>query len=151
RSLLALGILGLVEFAPSALLVLVTGPVADRHDRRRVVAVASVGEAAAAAALLWYTTTKPTSATPIFFIAFTFRIARAFGARAGRALPADIVPAARLPWLVARFSATWQAAIIVGPVLGGFLYAIDPGLTYLAVVLLLLGAAGLILGVRIQA
>jgi MFS family permease len=35
---LDLGLLGLFAFAPGALLVLVTGAVADRFDRRRVVA-----------------------------------------------------------------------------------------------------------------
>jgi hypothetical protein len=47
-------------------------------------------------------------------------------------LPADMVSGARLPWLVARYSVAWQAAIIVGPVLGGFLYAGHIWLPYLA-------------------
>ena len=38
---LSLGLLGLAEFAPAALLVFVSGPVADRFDRRRVVSVAA--------------------------------------------------------------------------------------------------------------
>ena len=64
-SKLALGILGLVEFLPAALLILVTGTVADRLDRRRIAAVAAGGEAIASALLAWYASTKPTSATPI--------------------------------------------------------------------------------------
>ena len=47
-SKLDLGLLGLAEFAPAAFLVLVTGAVADRFDRRRIVTVAAMGEAAAA-------------------------------------------------------------------------------------------------------
>src|SRR6266536_1950967 len=43
-----LGLLGLAEFAPAALLVLVTGMVADRFDRRRVAATAALGEACVA-------------------------------------------------------------------------------------------------------
>ena len=43
---LSLGLLGLAEFAPAALLVFVSGPVADRFDRRRVVSIAAAGEAA---------------------------------------------------------------------------------------------------------
>ncbi|MDQ1446052.1 MAG: hypothetical protein QOI20_2516, partial [Acidimicrobiaceae bacterium] len=45
---LDLGLLGLAEFAPAALLVLVTGAVADRFDRRRVAALGALGEAVVA-------------------------------------------------------------------------------------------------------
>src|SRR5919206_374964 len=37
---LDLGLVGLVQFVPAFLLVLVAGHLADRHDRRRIVAVA---------------------------------------------------------------------------------------------------------------
>src|SRR4051794_8688211 len=138
---LDLGWLGLAEFAPAALLVLVTGAVADRFDRRRVAAVACLGEAAVAGGLAWYAGTDPTSAGPIFIMVFAFGVARAFNAPATRALPSDIVLPERLPWVMARYSATWQASIIVGPVLGGFLYAADVRLPYVAVMILLVIAA----------
>jgi MFS family permease len=76
-------------------------------------------------------------------------VARAFVAPAGRALPADIVPPEQLPWLIPRFSATWQAALIAGPVLGGTLYAVDPALAYLAMAVLLAAAAIAILFVQV--
>ena len=136
-----LGLLGLAEFTPAALLVLVTGSVADRHDRRRVAAIAELAEAVVAIALAWYVASNPTSATPIFLMVITFGIARAFAAPASRALPSDIVPPDRLPWVVARNAGTWQAAIIVGPVLGGFLFAVEPWLPYVAVAALLVLAA----------
>src|SRR5687768_16895779 len=88
---LDLGLLGLAEFAPAALLVLVSGAVADRRDRRRVAAGAALGEAAAAGALAWYTLTEPTSIAPIFLIVIAFGVARAFAAPAARSLPADLV------------------------------------------------------------
>jgi MFS family permease len=138
---LDLGFLGLAEFAPAALLVLVTGAVADRFDRRRVAALAALGEAAAALALAAYAASDGTSAAPIFGLVLLFGVARAFIAPASRAMPADIVTAERLPWLVARHSGTWQLAIIVGPVLGGVLYAVDPALPYLAMAVLLVVAA----------
>jgi MFS family permease len=147
---LDLGLLGLVEFAPAALLVLVTGSVADRVDRRTVVSVAALGEAVAAAGLAWYATTDPTSVAPIFGLVFLFGIARAFVAPASRALPADMVPPDRLPWLIARHSATWQAAIVVGPVLGGFLYAIEPVWSYVAMGALLVVSAFAVMAVRVR-
>src|SRR5438128_9517714 len=48
---LALGLLGLAEFAPAALLVFVTGTVADRVDRRRLGAIALSAEAVVVIAL----------------------------------------------------------------------------------------------------
>jgi MFS family permease len=146
-----LGLLGLAEFAPAAVLVLATGAVADRFDRRRVASVGLLGEAAAAAGLAWYAGTHPTSPTPMFLIVLGFGVARAFAAPAARALPADIVPAERLPWLVARYSASWQAAIVAGPVLGGFLYAVSVRLPYLAIAGLLVLAAASVLAVRPRA
>src|SRR5215217_1378569 len=128
---LDLGFLGLAEFAPAALLVLVTGSIADRHDRRGITAVAALAEAGAALGLSWYATQGGDAVAPIFLLVIAFGTARAFVAPASRALPADLMPPEELPWLVARFSATWQAALIAGPVLGGTLYAVDPSLPYL--------------------
>ena len=82
---------------------------------------------------------------------FVFGIARAFVAPASRALPADVVGADELPALVARTSIAWQSAIVVGPVLGGFLYAADPVLPYLAMAGLLLVAAATMAMLQVQA
>ena len=144
-----LGLLGLAEFAPAALLVLVTGSVADRLDRRRVAAVAELAEAVVAIALAFYVASNPTSVTPIFLMVITFGVARAFAAPATRALPSDIVPPDRLPWVVARNAGTWQAAIIVGPVLGGFLFDIEPWVPYVAVAGLLAVAAAAVSTVEV--
>lgn len=145
---LDLGLLGLAEFAPAALLVLVTGAVADRHERRLVASAALVAEAVAAAGLLLYAGTEPTAVGPIFALVFCFGIARAFAAPASRALIGDIVAPERLPWLVARFSFSWQAALVVGPVIGGLLYTVDVRLPYAASAALLLVAAGALAFVR---
>lgn len=125
-----LGWIGLAEFLPSALLVLVTGSVADRFDRKRVALGASAGELATSLVLLWYTTTDPTSVTPLFGIAFAYGVARAFQAPALRAMPPMVAPEGGLPRTIAMFSATWTTAIIVGPATSGFLYAIDPWVAY---------------------
>jgi len=151
KSELALGMLGLVEFLPSLVLVLLTGTLADRIDRRRMASVALVMEAVAAAALAWYAFSDPTSATPIFFMVLLFGIARAFAAPAVRSMPADLVPYAHLPWLTVRYSGTWQIAAIVGPVLGGVLYVVDPALPFVAVTLLFLASAFGITTVRYAA
>ncbi len=127
---LALGLLGLAEFAPAALLVFVTGSVADRLDRRRVAFVALLLEALAIAGMALYAASDPTSASPLFAMVFAFGVFRAFASPATRALPADTVRSERLPWLVARQSITWQASAIFGPVLGGFLYVVGIGIPF---------------------
>jgi MFS family permease len=134
---LDLGLLGLAEFAPSALLVLVTGAVADRFNRARVSSISAAVEAASGVGLAFYAASRPTSVVPIFGLVLVFGAARAFLAPSNRALPSDIVPPGRLPWLTARRAAAWQIAIIFGPVLAGFLYAVDPVLPYVAMAALL--------------
>jgi len=147
---LALGLLGLAEFAPNALLVLVTGTLADRYDRRRIVALSMIGQALVVAALAWYATSAPTAVAPIFFFVVVFGILRAFAWPALRALPPDVVERARIPWLTVRVSAAFQAAMIVGPVLGGLLYAVDVALPYVAVAVLLLAGAAVMTLVQVH-
>jgi MFS family permease len=147
---LALGLLGLAEFAPNALLVLITGTFADRYDRRRIVALSMIGQALVVAGLAWYAASDPTSSVPIFVLVVLFGIARAFGWPALRALPPDVVERARIPWLTVRSSATFQAAMIVGPVIGGFLYAVGVAVPYVAVTVLLLAGAVVVTLVRVH-
>ncbi len=126
-----LGWMGLAEFLPIALLVLVTGSVAD-HFNRKAIALITVGaEVVTSAALMFYALSKPTSVIPLFGIAFTFGIARAFQAPAMRSMPPMVAPAGALPKVIALYSAVWTGAIIVGPAVGGFLYAVDPWVAYL--------------------
>jgi hypothetical protein len=50
---LDLGYLGLAEFAPAALLVLLAGAAADRFDRRWITAVGAISNTVVALALAW--------------------------------------------------------------------------------------------------
>ena len=138
---LDLGLLGLAEFAPAALLVLVTGAVADRFDRVRVTSWGAVLQALAALALAAYALGEVRSLAPIFALVLVFGVGRAFLAPAARALPADVVDARTLPLLTARRGATWQAAIIVGPVVAGALYPLGAAVPYFAMAALMAIAA----------
>lgn len=147
---LALGFLGLAEFAPAALLVFVTGPLADRVDRRRLAATALGGELLVAAGLALYASTEPTSTLPIFLLVIGYGTARAFAAPATRSLPADTVAPERIPWLTARQAATWQGALVLGPVLGGFLYVVAPWAPFAAAAAIVTVAAVTILLVQVR-
>ena len=143
---LDLGWLGLVEFIPAAALVFVTGAVSDRFPRRVVVCIALIGESAAAIALMMVARTHPHSTTPILIVVFAFGIFRAFVAPAARAMLGDIVAPDVMPWLVARFSLTWQMALIIGPVTGGIVYkAAGASAVYaMQAVVLLVGSAAIL-------
>ena len=147
---LDLGWLGLIEFAPAVLLVVFTGTVADRYDRRRVSAIAAVAEAGAATGLGLYIASRGQRVGPIFLLVLAFGISRAFLAPASRSLPADIVAPERLPWVIPRQSAAWQASVVTGPVVGGFLYTIDPMWPFFAMAALLLVSAVALLFIRVQ-
>ncbi|MEX2394418.1 MAG: MFS transporter [Actinomycetota bacterium] len=134
---LDLGLLGLAEFAPSALLVLVTGTIADRYDRRRISSIAAAVEALTGVGLALYAFSDPTSVAPIFLMVIAFGAGRAFLAPSNRALPADIVAPADLPWLTARRAIAWQTATIAGPIMGGILFDVDPALPYVLMAVLL--------------
>ncbi len=127
-----LGWIGLCEFLPAALLVLVTGTVADRFNRKRIAVIAISGEVACGVALTWYATTNPTDVRPLFFIAFAYGIARAFLAPATRPMPPMVAPEGGIPQVIAMYSATWTGATILGPALSGLLFAWDPAAAYFA-------------------
>jgi MFS family permease len=133
---LDLGLIGLAEFLPAALLVVLTGHVADRFDRRRIVAIGLVGELACSLGIAALAAAQPDSLLPYLSLAFAFGAARAFVAPAARALPPDVVGSRVLPRYVAINAATWQLAIIVGPVLAGFLYVASPSAPFVAAAVL---------------
>ncbi|MDG2261350.1 MAG: MFS transporter, partial [Actinomycetota bacterium] len=89
---LDLGFIGLAEFLPTALLVLLAGSLADRYDRRRIAFLALVTEGAVAAGLAWYVSTDPTAVWPIFLLVGLIGTARGFANPASRALPPLVAP-----------------------------------------------------------
>ncbi|MFM8793502.1 MAG: MFS transporter [Acidimicrobiales bacterium] len=129
---LDIGWLGLAEFLPAALLVLVTGTVADRFDRKRIVVFAFLGELMCAVAFMLYARTDPTTTVFMFTVAFVFGVMRAFAGPAVRTIPPMIAPPNGLPRVIALSSATWTGAAIVGPAVSGFMYAIAPWVAYAA-------------------
>ena len=125
-----IGWLGLAEFAPIALLVLVSGSVADRFNRKHVAALALAGEMLCAIALVVYSLSDPTAVWPFFVIAVAFGISRAFLSPATRAMYPMVAPDGGLPPIIAMSSGVWTSAMIVGPAASGFLYSVAPWVAY---------------------
>jgi MFS family permease len=122
-SVLMLGYIGLASFLPGLLLVFVIGHAADRFDRRRVVQAGHLLEAAVAAVLALGSWQGWLSVTHVFIGVFLLGVGKAFSAPALASLLPSLVPTALLPRAVSAGSAAMQAAIILGPAVGGFLYA----------------------------
>ncbi len=122
---LFLGLIGLFQFLPSLLLILVTGTVADRHNRRMIVAICLVVASLCCAALLGITLADAFTPLLVFAILIVFGIERAFMGPAVQSLGPNLVPAEDLPNAVAWNSSSWQTAAILGPVGGGLLYGVS--------------------------
>ncbi len=140
-----LGLVGLVQFAPALILVLVTGTVSDRYNRRRIVAICQFVEAACGLALLALTVTGTISTPWIFSILAAFGVARAFMNPAASSLIPNLVPVEDLASAIAISSSAWQIAIIVGPVVGGLLYGLAAAAPYGVTVCFLMAAGVLVL------
>jgi MFS family permease len=137
---LDIGFVGLAQFVPAVLLVLVSGWVADRFDRRRVTALFLLGRTACAVALVVYTRLESGALWPLFLIAVVFGAADAMISPARRAIAPLLAPPEEFPHVVALWTATFTASAIVGPVLGGFLYAVGPATAYALAAVLELAA-----------
>lgn len=140
RAALQLGLIGVAQFLPLLVLTLVVGWVADRIDRRLIARAAVALEFGCAATLAWLTWTGTVGLPALFTVAALLGVARAFASPALQALAPNLVPARVLPTAIAYGSIAWQSGSVLGPAMGGYLYAAHHALPY-AVISLLFGAA----------
>jgi MFS family permease len=128
---LRLGIIGLVQFAPLFFLTLVTGWTADHADRRWIARASVFLELLCAAALAAFAWTHTTTLEVLYVVAALLGVARAFAGPALGALAPNLVPVKILPNAIALSSIAWQSGAIIGPALGGYLYALAPEAPYI--------------------
>jgi MFS family permease len=123
QSPLHLGYVGLAQFLPAILLSLVTGDTADRFDRRRILLVCYAALALCALLLFGLARGGVSTVWPLYGVLLLLGVARAFTGPAAQSLVPHLVPAEHLSSAVALNSTIFQVATIVGPSLGGLLYA----------------------------
>ncbi|MGV2104969.1 MFS transporter [Agrobacterium vitis] len=128
---LYLGLIGLVQFLPALLLILVTGTAADRMNRRMIVAVCLGVSAVCVALLLFLTVENAFAPVPVLVIMTIFGIERAFMGPAVQSLAPNLVPEKDLANSFAWNASSWQTASILGPVAGGLLYGVGPLSAYI--------------------
>jgi len=86
-----------------------------------------VGAAVALALFAW---THTTTLLALYVVAALLGVARAFTGPALGALAPNLVPREILPNAIALSSIAWQSGAIVGPAVGGYLYAVAPVAPY---------------------
>ncbi|QAU34002.1 MFS transporter [Janthinobacterium sp. 17J80-10] len=143
-----LGLIGLAQFAPFFLLILIAGHVADRYNRRNIIAVSMGVQLLCGLLLLAFTLSGLTVVWPVFAVLVLFGSARAFMMPASQAILINLVPIENFSKAVALNSSTFHVAVILGPTLGGLLYLAGPNVVYAAVIALLIAAVVLMLATR---
>jgi MFS family permease len=129
-SAFALGLAGLVQFLPTAILVFVAGHAADRFNRKRVVQACQVVDGLTAVYLAWGSLAGWLTVPQIFVAVAVLGVAMAFESPADAALLPGVVPEGTLQNGAAFSTGAFQVAAISGPALGGLAYAVSPALPY---------------------
>ncbi len=145
---LDLGLVGLAEFLPLLLLALPAGHLADRVPRRNLLTVMVSLNVVVLGGLLAITVADTGRVWPFFALAFVQGIGSAIGAPAGRALTPSLVPREILVSALAQRSMAFQLSAVVGPAVGGILFAVQPELVYAVAIVLSLVALGCVLALR---
>ena len=132
RRPLDLGLVGLAQFLPGIFLFLISGHAADRFDRRKLLVACYAGFAVCSAVLLWQATNGVHTVLPIYAALVLLGVVRSFTGPTTRAILPQLVPEEHFPNAVAWNATVMQTATILGPALGGVVYAAfrGPSLVY---------------------
>lgn len=124
HSPLALGLQGLCFSAPIAVLPLITGALADRFDRLRLVRMTLVAEAAQSFAIAGLAVAGDLRPWVLYLAAGLDAGRVAVSVPAQNALVPNIVPPGLLMSALALSSATWTSSALVGPAAAGALLVV---------------------------
>ena len=125
-----LGLVGLCLFLPALLLILVTGLMADRFNRRGIMAICLTVELGCALGFLALVNVQAHEVWPIFVILVVLGTARAFWGPAAQSLAPNLVPTEALSNAITVNASAWQFASITGPAVGGLLYGLSPSFAF---------------------
>jgi MFS family permease len=139
---LDLGLVGLAQFLPGILLFLVSGHTSDRFERRKVLGACYAGFALCSGLLLVLAERGTHAVRPIYLVLILLGVVRSFNGTASRSILPQLVPEEHFANAVAWNATTFQAATILGPSLGGILYAVfrGPSAVYACAMLTAVGA-----------
>src|SRR5580698_9083560 len=149
---LDLGLVGLAQFSPGILLFLVTGHAADAFNRRKLLMGCYAGFGICSALLLFYALSGYRTVLPMYAIVVLLGVVRSFNNPASRSLLPQIIPEEHLQNAIAWNSSVNQGGTILGPSLGGLIYAVTkgPAAVYTTSLLAAAGAAFLMSQVNLR-
>ncbi len=147
---LDLGYVGLAQFLPTILLFLVAGHAADRFNRRNIVTLCYAGLALSSALLLLLTLSGSHSVHAIYGVLVLVGVVRSFNGAAGQSMVPQLVPEKDFPNAVAWAQTVFNAATIIGPALGGLIYALFRGPTAVYASSMVAGVISVIAASRIR-
>jgi MFS family permease len=124
---LDLGLVGLAQFLPGILLFPISGHASDRFERRHVLSACYAGYALCFALLLVLAQRGAQSVSAIYVVLVLIGVVRSFNGTASRSILPQLVSEEHFPNAVAWNATTFQTATILGPSLGGILYALFRG------------------------
>ncbi|WP_215781829.1 MFS transporter [Paludibacterium sp. B53371] len=130
HSVLFLGLIGLAQFAPQLLLTLIVGHTADQFERRRIAQYAQGQQALGATLLALACLSQQQSLTLIFACAVLTGSARAFESPSMQSLLPTLASETQLPRSLAMAASARQSAVIIGPALGGMIFALGAAAVY---------------------
>jgi MFS family permease len=114
---------GLVQFLPMLGFSLPAGQAADRYDRRAIILLCQVLLVLTSGALFWLSHVGYLETFLIYSLLVLVGTTRSFFGPSSSAFLPHLVTEEELPKAVALNSSIWQMSVIVGPTLGGFIYA----------------------------
>jgi MFS family permease len=120
---LDLGLVGLAQFLPGFCLFLASGAAADRFDRRKLLSICYAGFALCSFLLLILAVRPTHTVRPIYGVLVLLGVVRSLSGPVSRALLPHTVPLEHFPNAVALHSTIYQGATILGPAVGGVMYA----------------------------
>ena len=146
----SLGLVGLVQFIPMLLLTLFVGQAADRFDRRKIVYISLIIEGIVAGFLLLGNMGGWLGRGEILLAAAVIGACRTFEGPTSSALLPQIVSKAVLPQAISMNTTGIQMALILGPTIGGLLFAAGASVVYITALAALLLSALLTFRLRVE-
>jgi MFS family permease len=147
---LDLGLVGLAQFLPGILLFLVSGHASDRFDRRKVLGACYAGYAVCSGLLRVLAVHSTHAVPPIYLVLILLGVVRSFNGTASRSILPQLVPEEHFSNAVAWNATAFQAATIIGPSLGGVLYAAFRGPSEVYAVAMITAMGALVSAFRIK-
>ena len=147
RDAALLGWIGLVQFLPALLLVLLTGMAADRFGRRMVMGLSILAEMLCALGILGLAIFGRFEPVFVLGILTLFGVARAFLSPASSALAVNLVPSEDFANAVGWTATSWQLASVVGPAMAGLLHLASPLIAFASAAVSFAFAGGLIFSI----